>query len=125
MREMKDALLRLIDAALTAKDLDEKMNMMGYGKTPYADIYGKIEEALFIISGEDQNQFEGSMTQTVLSNEFLCLERRATILEYTRRSNEKSGERHVRQPAPHTIEREEFDRMYTENGGYMHGEMSK
>lgn len=119
---MKDALLRVIDAALTAKELDEKMLAMGYGKTPYSEIYGKLEEALYIISGEsDGMEFEGSMTQTVLTNPFLCLERRAAILEHVRISNEKMNIKNNDpvQPCPDFIPRDEMRKMVRENGGYM------
>ena len=116
---MKDALLRVIDAALTAKELDEKMRSMGYAKTPYFDIYGKLEEALYLISGEAdvRQEFEGSVTQTVLTNPILCIERRAAILEHVRIANTKTKD--SVQPCPDFISRDEMRQMVSENGGYM------
>lgn len=115
---MKDALLRVIDAALTAKKLDEKMVEMGYGKTPYADIYGKLEEALFIISGEDPDRFEGSTTQAVLSGDILCLERRAAILDYVRKAHNCPNFVPA-QPRPNIMDPPENALLFRENGGYM------
>lgn len=124
---MKDALLRVIDAALTAKALDEKMAAMGYGKTPYADIYGKLEEALFLISGEDLDRFEGSTAQMVLENKYLKMERRAEILDYARKANcggQERPEENVTMTAgaepkpPQFLWGTAMDSQVKKNGGY-------
>ena len=112
---MKDALMRVIKAALRAKELDEKMLAMGYGKTPYADIYGELADALFVICGEHTDRIDESVTYTVLNNPLLCLERRAAILEHVRISNTVSA---PKMPAPNTCEPEEFEQLVRKNGGY-------
>ena len=112
---MKDALMRVIKAALRAKELNEKMLDMGYGKTPYADIYGELADALFIICGEHTNRIDESFTYMVLNNPLLCLERRAALLEHVRISNTVTA---PKMSAPNTCEPEEFEQLVRKNGGY-------
>lgn len=112
MDEIRDALQNLIRAGMQARELDEKLRESGYGNTPYSLIYGEIADAIYAITGEHTEMFEHSVTHTALNAPLLCEERRVAILMHAYWENHK-------QPAPHTFEPDETEKLARKNGGYI------
>ena len=115
----KDAILRIVEAAMKAKELDVNLTDAGYGNTPYFFIYGKLEEALLLLAGEEETNFEDTTVYTALTTPMLQNERRAAMISYTRQNN-FSKDREVEQPKPNLISEDEMRKMYGQCGGYMY-----
>lgn len=114
MQNVKDALLRMVKAAMKAKELREHYVKMGIDDDPPFQIYGDILDGIYSLVGEHTETFEESVTNIIMNAPALTENRRAKILygEYVKNFE-------CYQPAPNTISREEMRKIYAENGGYM------
>ena len=115
MKEMKDALLRIIRAAMEAKRMDEALLKLGYRENPYFSIYGNLADAIYMLAAEKTDKFEDSVTFLVLNTQSISDERRAEILYAEMQKNK----------APVITEHEEIRLMAMENGGYIFSDAVK
>ena len=113
MREIQDALLRLIRAGLEAKQLQEGyLNSDLNDNVPFS-IYGNIIDAIYYLVGEKTSTLEESVTYTAMTVKGLSESVRLKLLTACYNVN------HPAQPEPTLIEREEMRKRVRENGGYM------
>ena len=115
MDNMKDAIVRVVDAARYAMKLayDMKPLMISAGGWSVADhIAGLLEDALFSLCGEvlepGQDFMRDSETMEMLSGSMSNEEVAEKIMEM-------GG---LRQPKPNTITKAELQQMFREFGGY-------
>ena len=66
--EIMEAFGKMVDVAITARDLDNAMQSAGFDETPYTEIYGGIADAIYSLLGEKTDTFEESVTYDVLSS---------------------------------------------------------
>lgn len=118
MDRLRDALKLLVQAGMSANELNDKLTKMGYSNTPYAALYGQIFDAVYRIVGEDTENMHDSATWTAMHAPLICDDRRADLLMYAYRQNHT-------QPKPNTAEEEEIIKMARENGGYVPGRFPK
>ena len=109
MSNVKDALLRMFRSAKTAKEYADKLHPY---ETPYDDIYGEIADAIYDLVGEKTENFQDSLTYTVLHAPIL--EERAASMLYYKYRQIQAG-----MPAPNTFTQEEMKAMHEKNGGYI------
>lgn len=117
MNEIKDALLRMVNSAIATKKMADAYLTVGLDDNTLHKIYGDICDAIYYLVGERMEDFSKSVTCLAVTAPFLTDERRAELLwsEYVRNHPVV----HVDQPKPHTITREECEKMFRKNGGYM------
>ena len=113
MKEIRDALLRMVRAGMKTKAMQEKYLEIGMDDQPWFDIWGDILDGIYFLIGEHTQTFEESTTYIVMDAPILSEERRVKMLYYEYEKN------HPVQPKPHTYEVEELADMYRRNGGYM------
>ena len=112
MGNMKDALMRIINVAIEAKNIDEELSKHGYPDSPYAKFFGELAEGLYILVGEHSETFEESSTYAVMTAPFMDSERRAACLTHLYEINNQ-------QPKPVIFDRQEMVVMHDKCGGYM------
>lgn len=113
MKEVRDALLRMVRAATKAKAMQEKYLEIGMDDQPWFDIWGEVLDAIYFLIGEHTQTFEESVTYIVMTAPILTDERRVKMLYAEYKKNFPD------QPRPHTYEVEELADMYRRSGGYM------
>lgn len=115
MKNVKDALLRMVSAGRKMERLMEAYVDVGLNDTMLHEAYGEIGEAIYDLVGEHTDEFAESVTYTALTAPILSNERRTEILfaEY------KKNNGLVCQPSPVITERKEMKELYKKNGGYM------
>jgi hypothetical protein len=119
MKEVKDALLRMVRSYRMVSELLDAYVKIGLVSETLQDAQGEIAEAVYQLLGEHTETFKDSVTCAVLVAPIMSDERKATILysEWVRNHawlNDK-----VKQPKPNTIEPNEMLNMTRKNGGYM------
>ena len=113
MKEIKDALLRMVRAGRSTKEMCDCFVQAGLDDNKLFEIYGEIADAIYGLLGERTQTYEESVTYIALTTPILTDERRAEMLYSEWKKN------HASQPAPNTIEPDEMQKMTEENGGYM------
>jgi len=112
MTEIRDALLRMVRAAMKAKKMQEHYLKIGIDDQPWFEIWGDILDGIYHLIGERTDPFEESATYMVMHAPILSDERRAKMLyaEYKKHSPE--------QPRPNILQPGKFADMYKKSGGY-------
>lgn len=113
MGEIRDALLRLIRAWTGTKKMLDAYVKVGLDDNMIYQANGQIGEAICILVGEADADWETSRTCITLTAPYLTEERRLEMLMGVYEQN------HVQQPAPHLFSREEMKDCVKKNGGYM------
>ena len=114
MNEIKDALLRMVNAGRKVEDLMEAYVKVGLNDNPLHEAYGEICEAIYTLLGEHTEAYKDSITCVAMTAPFLTNERRAEILLAEYRKN------HAVQPRPNTMSSDGMKELFSQNGGYMH-----
>lgn len=114
MNEIRDALSRLVKAAMRAKAMQEHYLKIGIDDQPWFEIWGDILDGIYSLIGEHTDTFDHSATFITMNAPILSNERRTEMLLSEYRKN------HPVQPAPHTFEVNKIADMYRKNGGYMY-----
>lgn len=98
-------------------DAPDRMGFFG-DESVFTNIKGEIEDALMILTGEDNKDYTVSMTYSVLNN-FVgtAREAAASLINSTKKPVEKEAYE-VKQPAPVFFTKEQIDRMQKVFGGY-------
>ena len=60
------ALVKIVEAGRIAKQVDDAMQDVGYGDTPYFHIYGKLSDAVYELLGENTETFEQSLSYKIM-----------------------------------------------------------
>ena len=75
----------IIMAGRTAKQTDDTLRELGYGATPYFQIYGHITDALYALFNEHTETFDQSFTCRLMNCEHFspdtCIELLALVSE--------------------------------------------
>lgn len=113
MEEIRDALLRMVQAAMATKRLQETYLKNGLDDNPLFQIYGDVADAIYILIGEYTDTFEESTTHLALTVPALDDEHRVRVLmaEYKRN--------HPEQPRPCFIDTLKMRESVKQNGGYV------
>ena len=77
---MKDAFSRLIRAADKARCIDKELSGIGYTENIYADIFGDIVDAVYLMLGENTDRLENSFAYVMLNADAVSADGRATML---------------------------------------------
>ena len=78
--DVRDSLKRMVRVTLSAKQLHDAMNKLGYCYTPYFDIYAELIDAIYALIGEKTGTLEESVTYTALFSEGLSESERVDML---------------------------------------------
>ena len=113
MQNIRDALLRDVDACREMLKLHDAMAECGYMENPYWDTFATLADGIYKLIGEHTGTFEESITNLILTAPYLSTERRVEMLmaEYKKNFPE--------QPRP-IISEQDGKNM----AGYEHGEMT-
>ena len=113
MKEIQDALLRMVRAGMAAKKLQETYLKNGLDDNPLLQIYGDVADAIYILIGEHTETFDESTTKCALTVPALDDEHRVKVLmaEYKRN--------HPEQPGPYFIDPLKMRESVRQNGGYV------
>lgn len=114
MNEIKDALLRMIRSAMSAKKMADAYLMIGLDDNKLHRIYGDLLDAIYSLIGESVDEFNLSVTYVAATAPFLTDERRTELLYFEYVKNHQ-----VKQPKPFFTTPEEMRKSVKENGGYM------
>lgn len=112
MNEIRDALLRLVNAGLATKDMQEAYLKVRLDDNKLFDIYGSILDAIYKLIGEHTETFEESVTFLTMTAPMLTHERRAEMLYSEYKKNHSM-------PKPDTMSSDGMKELYERNGGYM------
>lgn len=88
---MEKLLMHMVRAAMLAGRMDEELRKLGYGDTPYWNIYGEMTDAIYELLEEQTETFEQSVTHAVLKAETLTDEQRVLVLQYAHGKNTRSA----------------------------------
>ena len=86
---LREALGRLVLVARKAKKCDDAMFEIGYGDTPYFEIYGQTADAIYSIVGENTERFDESATYQAINHDGYTDEERLQLLCETYAENHK------------------------------------
>lgn len=113
MQNIRDALLRDVDACREMLKLHDAMAECGYMENPYWDTFATLADGIYKLIGEKTDTFEESITYLTLNAPYLTNERRVEMLmaEYKKNFPE--------QPRP-IISEQDGKNM----AGYEHGKMT-
>jgi len=75
-----NALVKIVNAGITAKRTDDALRELGYNDTPYFSIYGNISDALYCMLGEKTDTYDQSFTCRILESLDLTDDMRAELL---------------------------------------------
>lgn len=75
-----NSVTHLLEAAETAKAMDEQMLKLGYDTNPYSDIFSHIADAVYHIIRENKQNFEDSVTHLVMNTDSLSKEEKLILL---------------------------------------------
>lgn len=78
--DWKEVFLLLVKAARKTCEADTVLRHIGYGDTPYCEIYGFLTDAVYALLGEHTDEFSDSITFAAMSPSVLSDEERATML---------------------------------------------
>lgn len=87
MQNIKDALLRGVEACRELLKLHEAMEYCGYPENPFWKNYGTIADLIYELIGEHTETFEESVTFLALTAPYLTNERRVEMLYATYKKN--------------------------------------
>ena len=87
MKNIRDALLRNVEAGTELLRLHKVMDDAGYHENPYWDNYSTVADGIYKLIGEHTETFEESVTFLALTAPFLTLERRVEMLMTEYRKN--------------------------------------
>lgn len=112
MKNIEDALLRMVKAAMKAKKLMDSYVKVGLEDNELFQVYGDIAESIYKLIGEHTENFDDSVTVRALTVPGFDLEHRVRLLmiEY---------KRNFTQPAPHFMSRKEMFDQVKKVGGYV------
>lgn len=113
MNGIKDALLRMVTAAMNTKRLQEAFVDAGLKDNMVFGVYSDIADAIYHLIGEETETFESSVTSIALETPLLNTNRRVEILMAEYRKN------HPEQPSPYIMSSDGLRELYERNGGYM------
>lgn len=125
----RGTLAKIVAAARMSMKLAETIEMFLVDKNAVsvADVIaGKLQDVLFEISGETldagKNFNTDSTTMRLLNGDMKndAVADFFFMMDKIRRIHLAPQEEEVKQPAPQTMSKEEFHRMYVQNGGYSH-----
>ena len=126
MEISREALLLVIKATRTAMRMAEDMQRMvlGKGETTADQIAGYLEDALLIISGEQQRDgkmmdLDNSETERLLTSDLLDDDSVAGWFFMMNSIREKHLATKEELPKPQTMSKEDMRDLYQKNGGYM------
>ena len=102
MKEIRDALLRMVRAGTKVKKLQEAYLKAELNDNMLYDIYGDIADAISAITGEKAEEFQLSTTCLALTVPYLNDEQRVNVLMGEYKNN------HPEQPAPQFLDREKI-----------------
>lgn len=112
MKEVKDALLRVVRATMKTKHMQEKYLEIGIDDQPWFDIWGDQIDAIYALLGEHTDTLEESVTYVTMTAPYLTDERRTEMLFAEYQKNHK-------QPSPNTMSSDGMKELYEHNGGYL------
>jgi hypothetical protein len=110
MKNIKDALLRMVRAGRKAERMQDAYVQVGLNDNMIHEIYGQILDGIYCLIGENTKSFEKSITYLAMTTPLLTDERRVEMLYAEYRKNNPE------QPAPITVEPNEFREMAKKNG---------
>lgn len=113
MDNIRDALLRMVEAFNRMNRMNDVLVSVGFGDNPLIDIECCLEEAILKLVGTSgKENYEDTEVYNILHTSSLTKDRAAELLmnEYLK---------NTQQPAPHTFERAEMRELFEKNGGYM------
>ena len=113
MKEVRDALLRLVRAARDSKRLQEAFLDVGMKDNMIFGIYSEVASAICTLIGEQDKNFEESVTSLAITTPLLTEDRRVEMLMAEYRKN------HPSQPAPNIMGSDGMKELYEKNGGYL------
>ena len=126
MEISREALLLVIKATRTAMRMAEDMQRMvlGKGETTADQIAGYLEDALLIISGEQQPDgkmmdLDNSETERLLTSDLLDDDSVAGWFFMMNSIRKKHLAPKEELPKPQTMSKEDMRSLYQKNGGYM------
>lgn len=120
MKEIRDALLRMVKTAMFLKKMSEAYTVLGLDDNPHHEAFGDQCDAIYYLVGEHTEEFDKSVTWIAVNAPFLTDERRVELLMSAFEKNHMV-ESHVeqKQPKPHTFSRKDDKQMFRNNGGYI------
>ena len=77
---MKEMLLKMVEAAVKAKELNDTMEDLGYPENPYWDMYTLIADAIYTMAGENTDTFDESNTYAALNDPDMTNEQRVSFI---------------------------------------------
>lgn len=80
MQNIKDALLREVEAGRNLFNLHQAMDACGFADNPFWDNYAIVADGIYDLIGEHTETFEESVTHLALTAPFLTNERRTEML---------------------------------------------
>ena len=125
----RGTLTQIVAAARMSMKLAEAIEMLLVDKNAMSiadEISATLQDALFEISKETldakKNFATDSMTMRLLNGDMSngAVADFFFMMDKIRRNHLAPQEEEVKQPAPQTMSKEEFRRMYVQNGGYSH-----
>lgn len=114
MDEFRDAMLRLIRSWTGADRMLKAYVNAGLDDNMLFQVCGQIGEAICILVGDADADWETSDVHAALISPYLSEERRLEIMMGIFEKNM------VKQPAPHLFSREEMRNCVKRNGGYLY-----
>ena len=114
MEEIRDALLRMVNAGLKVKKMQQAYANVGLDDNVLFDAYGDICSAIYSLIGEHTEEFKDSVTDIAMNTaSFVTVDRRVKMLMFEYRKN------HPEQPKPNIMDTDGMKELYERNGGYM------
>lgn len=121
MGEIRDALLRLIRAWTGTDRMLNAYVKAGLDDNMLFQAKGQIGEAICILIGEADADWETSKTYITLTAPYLTEERRLEMLMGVYEKNHYDcPDFEPKQPKPNVCTTAEIFKMFNENGGYLH-----
>ena len=87
MQNIRDALLRDVDACREMLKLHDAMASCGYPENPYWDTFATMADGIYKLIGEHTETFEASITHLALTTPYLTVDRRVEMLMAEYRKN--------------------------------------
>ena len=113
MKEIQDALLRLVRAGMRTKKIQESYLKNGLDDSDLFQVLGDIADAICILTGEHKSTFEETTTYLALTVPAFDDEHRVRLLMNEYRRN------HPEQPKPEFMGRDKMRENVRKVGGYM------
>ena len=88
---MEKMLKHLVKTTRIAYRMDEELRNLGYGDTPYWNIYCEMTDAIYEWVGEKTQTFDESITYAALMADTLTDDQRVMVLQYAHDKNTRSA----------------------------------